>query len=344
MLHGHTWINWPGRLIDAAEWNGKHYVIDAPFPAFLMLPFVAVFGPAANQTALATASAVLGIWLAWRLLLRIGVRRTPRLFLTAFMFAGTSLWWCAMLGDVTFCAHTCAVAMTFAALNEALGKRRGWLVGLCAVLAVESRFPMVMALPLYALLIGRDHLRAYASVLACGLVFWVGFNEIQWGLPYDVGHHVFFLQDPWGEDSGSPFDVRYLPYQLYSYFMRPPTFVPFAHQMTQWPYLKIEPDGVALTFTSPALILALRAYRSPLVWALWLTAGLIAIPDLLYYQNGNWQFSMRHALDFEPFILIIMGLACQDRMPRWGMILCVWSVLVGVWGVWFWDLTYRTGN
>jgi hypothetical protein len=331
-------------VIDAAMWQGRHYVVDAPFPAFVLLPFVIVFGPTVNQTMLSIAAGVLGTWLAWRLCLRLGVPRTPRLFLTAFMFAGTALWWCAMLGDVTFCAHTCAVAMTFAALNEALGKRRGWLVGVCAVCAVESRFPLVMALPLYAVMVGPARLRSYAAAIAGGVVFWVSYNEAQWGLPYDIGHHIFFLQDPFGESSGSPFDVKYLPNQLYSFFLRAPAFVQAGHQQTQWPYLKIEPDGVALTFTSPALILAFCALRTRLVWAMWITALLVAIPDLLYYQNGNYQASMRHALDFEPFIFVIMAQACTVGMPRWGMLLCTWSALVGTWGVWFWDTVYRTGD
>ena len=43
-LQGHTWIHWPGLRIDALLWHGRYYVIEAPVPALLLLPFVALFG------------------------------------------------------------------------------------------------------------------------------------------------------------------------------------------------------------------------------------------------------------------------------------------------------------
>ena len=40
---GHAWINWPGAYIDALPFtDGKYYVIEAPLPAVLLLPFVAI--------------------------------------------------------------------------------------------------------------------------------------------------------------------------------------------------------------------------------------------------------------------------------------------------------------
>ena len=55
-----------------------------------------------------------------------------------------------MLGDVWFFAHVCAVFFTLLALIELTGKRRGWLVGIVAVCAFESRFTLALALPFYA--------------------------------------------------------------------------------------------------------------------------------------------------------------------------------------------------
>ena len=59
---------------------------------------------------------------------------------------------------------------------------------------------------------------------------------------------------------------------------------------------------------------------------------------------------MRHALDFEPFLVILMALAWVPlpasgapagvRSPI-GEVLIGWSCLVGTWGVWFWNSFYR---
>ncbi|MGH7729392.1 MAG: hypothetical protein ACREM2_11475, partial [Vulcanimicrobiaceae bacterium] len=94
VLHRHLWIDYPGSWLDAVAYGGKHYIVDAPFPALLMLPLVALFGTAANQTTVALLVAALCMWLAHAILCKLGVARTPRLLLLLFLFAGTDLWWC----------------------------------------------------------------------------------------------------------------------------------------------------------------------------------------------------------------------------------------------------------
>jgi len=57
-------------------------------------------------------------------------------------------------------------------------------------------------------------------------------------------------------------------------------------------------NGIAMTWTSPALAIALFARRPrALVIGLWLATLLVAGPSFLYYVNGYAQFGMRHALD-----------------------------------------------
>jgi hypothetical protein len=83
------------------------------------------------------------------------------------------------------------------------------------------------------------------------------------------------------------------------------------------------------------------------VLTLWAATLLVAGPSLLYYANGGSQFGMRHALDFEPFILVLMGLAAREsRTVLWRIAqgLIAWSVLVGVWGCWYWNTYLRAGS
>jgi hypothetical protein len=101
-------------------------------------------------------------------------------------------------------------------------------------------------------------------------------------------------------------------------------------------------SGVALTWTSPALILALFA-RGPLRWVAALAALTIltALPNFVYYVNGFAQFGMRHALDFEPFLVVLMLLAVRRNMPRWSYALIAYSIAVGLWGCWYWNAFFR---
>jgi hypothetical protein len=341
-LHGRAWIDWPGPYIDALRYDGRYYVIEAPFPAILLLPFVAVLGTQTNQTVLAVVLAGVAVGATWELGERLRLRPATNAWICAFLLAGTDLLWCAMLGDVWFIAHVSAVCFTMLVLVELAGKRRGWLVALLAACAVESRFSMIGALPIYAYLLlasspPRERAKRAASlaaVLVAVGALWILYNRARWGTWADIGYTRWYHQDQVGMPSGSPFRLVYLPYQLWSFFVQMPT------QLPTFPGLRPEFSGVALTWTSPALVLALFA-RTPVrcVVALWTAVVLTAIPNLLYYVNGFAQFGMRHALDFEPFLLALIMLAVRERFAWWGKALIAYSIAAGLWGCWYW-LTY----
>jgi hypothetical protein len=336
LLHGRTWIDWPGPYIDALRHHAHYYVIEAPLPAILLLPFVAIDGLRANQTLLAVVLAAVAVGACWELGERFGVPPQRNAWICAFLLAGTDLLWCAMLGDVWFVAHVSAVCFTMLALVELAGKRRGWLVALWAACAFESRFSLVVALPVYAFLLvtERPNYRAFVSFAAALVpvgVLWLLYNHARWGTWNDIGYTVWYHQDQAGSPTGSPFRLSYLPYQLWSFFVQAPA------QLPSFPGLQPSLSGVALTWTSPALILAFLA-RRPLRWvvALWVATFLAAAPNFLYYVNGFAQFGMRHALDFEPFLVALMLLAVRDRFPQWGYLLVAYSMLAGFWGCWYW--------
>ncbi|MBV8151095.1 MAG: hypothetical protein JOY59_06015 [Candidatus Eremiobacteraeota bacterium] len=361
-LNGRVWIDWPGAgTSDALLWNGHRYVIEGPAPAVLMIPLVLVAGKAANQTTLAIVLAAFAVAATWDFLQRLGTGLAARLWLTLFFFAGTTLWWCAQLGDVWFLAHCSAVAFTMLALRElAAEKPRGWVVALGAAVAFESRFTLVLALPFYAYFLWRGGIapeasagpaeqriaraRAFCATLVPVAAFWAWYNLARWGVWYDLGYVEFFHRDPWGQPAGSPFRLSYLPYQIFSFFLQPPVLVEW-HQQAMWPIFKVDVNGVALTWSSPALALAFAARASrAYLRALWGLIALVALPSFLYYLNGWFQYGMRHALDFEPYLLVLMVLAAREGIPRWGKALIAFSCLMSVWGIWYWNAFYRTGN
>jgi hypothetical protein len=355
LLHGHTWIAWPGGYIDALAYRGQHYVIEGPVPALLLLPYVVIAGVTANQTLLSAILCGIAIGAAWELGERLGLERTANVWLTAFLLAGTDLLWCAMLGDVWFIAHVSAAAFTLLALVELCGKRRGWLVALWAVAAAGSRFSLVLAIPVYAaLLIAADplpqswrvdsaRLRAvllgFGGVLLGAGALYVAYNFARWGTVADIGYTTWYHQDSAGSPTGSPFRLQYLGYQLWSFFVQRPDF------SAAFPWIRPSYSGIALTWTSPALIFALSA-RKPRAFALamWAAAILVAVPSFLYYVNGFAQYGMRHALDFIPFLYVLMVLGARVRLPLWVKALIVYSCIASSYGVWYWDVFLRSGN
>jgi hypothetical protein len=351
--HGRVWIDWPGPYIDALPFHGRYYVIEAPLPAVLLLPFVLLRGTAVNQAWLAAALGGVATFAGWGICVRLGTSLRARIALCGFLLLGTDLFWCATFGDVWFIAHVASVAATLLALRELFGRRRGWLVALFGACAVESRFSLVLALPVYAALLAfgmgtarepravrARSLVAFVLVLVPFVVLWITYNEARWHVPYDLGYTAWYHQDSAGSPFGSPFQLRYFGYQVESFFVQAPEIGPIV------PYVVPSLAGVALTWTSPALLIALLA-RGPwrITLAMWVATLLTAFPNFIYYVDGYAQFGMRHALDFEPFLFVLMALALRRPLALAWRALCAvaigYSMLVGGWGVWFWRVVLR---
>jgi len=278
-------------------------------PAVLLLPFVAIWGLSTNQTALAIGLAAVGIAAAWLVARRIGVSAGWAWLLAAFLLFGTSYAYCSANGDVWFVAQSGSVAFTMLAIAECLGDRVPWRVLLWALCAAFCRYPMILALPAYAIAVWPQ-IRAkpvrLVDVATIGALFAVPaayYNYVRWGTIADVGFPKFYrIMDIGRTDPSPPFALRNLAMQLHFYFQQPPEVL--GHP----PYLIAGEFGTALTFTSPALAIALLApIRERAVQLLWLATACCAEPALLYYSTGWCSSAARHALDFHPVSLRAHG-------------------------------------
>jgi hypothetical protein len=340
-LHGTLYLpHFPGDYIDAIPYHGRAYVYQAPLPAVLLLPFVAIWGLHANETVLSIALAGVGVAAAYRVARLIGISRWWTALMCAFLLFGTSYAYCAASGDVWFIAHSGSVAFTLLALAEVFGKRVPWRVALWALCAAFCRYPMALAFPAYALALWpqiREAPRRLAGVALVTALFGIPsalYNYARWGTIADVGFTKFYrIMDVGKNDPAPPFALKNLDMQLHFYLVEPPRVI------TTPPFLIAGQFGTALTYTSPALLIAFLApIRERAVQLLWFATVCCAIPALLYYSTGMVQLGARHALDVIPFLYALMVLAIRARPSRWYLPLLFWSILFGVveLAVWTW--------
>ena len=140
-LHGKPYLpHFPGDYIDAIPYHGRAYVYEAPLPAVLMLPLVAIWGLQANETVVSVLLGGVGVGAAYRVARIVGVSRVWACALAAFLLFGTSYAYCCVMGDVWFIAHAGAVAFTLLAIAEWLGSARP--VARRAVGAVRGVLPL----------------------------------------------------------------------------------------------------------------------------------------------------------------------------------------------------------
>jgi hypothetical protein len=243
-----------------------------PFPAVVMMPFVALIGFHIHDVVLtllfgALSALLLLLWLD-RMASEglIDHNRIDRLWIVALFAFGTVAWYCAIRGAVWFTALTMGVTLHFAYLIAAERARRPLLAGALLALGVATRTPLLFGaifLPLEALFPdgrwlggrGRDGLRdavralaLYAAPLALMGLTLAWYNWARWQNPLEFGH--FYLL----EGTRAPtrdfglFSFHFLNHNLSAALTNLPKFSVHA------PFVQITRHGLGILASTPALL------------------------------------------------------------------------------------------
>ena len=329
-----------------------HQVSFPPLPAVLMAPLVALVGYRLHDVLFTLAFAVLSTVLAFAWMERMG--RTglhahgprDRLWLVAlYAFSSVALY-CSIRGEVWFTALVMGVTFHFAYVMAAEGARRPLLAGLLFGLGVATRTPLLFAgvfFPLEVLwpgrrLLGGDGLAglrravgplvlfALPAVAIGAALAW--FNWVRWENPVEFGH--FYLL----EGTRAPtrehglFSFWFLNHNLGTALLNLPQF------LLEPPFVLVTRHGLGLFACTPALLSllgsppvppdgvplpdpALAERRAGLTRNLLLTVAAVAIPGLLYQNDGWQQFGYRFALDFWPPLLGVVALRLPHLSRKW---------------------------
>lgn len=337
LLHGHAWVNAPGYM-EQVHWHGHAYLLHPPLSAIVLMPFVAIWGLATDQISVCLTIGAIEVAIAWRLLGRLGLGASARVWLTLFLGVGSTLWYEATLGNSWDFALVVSVAPTLLALDEVFGPARPWRVGLWAGIAALGRYDLAMAWPAYLVLLGlrgrrwRQTLWALLPMAAAAAAY-VAFNEVRFGTVNDIAMWLWYRHDGAGLHSHpnipGPFSLRYLPINLYTLFFMAPAL------NTVFPYIHPQGMGQALVLTSPAFILALRpSIRRPIVIMLWIAAGASMAGALTVYANGYQQFGPRYSVQIYPFLFTLMALGVGRRADQLTKALILASIILVGYGTW----------
>jgi hypothetical protein len=334
LLHGHAWIDAPSYMEHVVA-GGRSYILHPPLSAILMLPAVAIWGPAASQTAVSVVLGAISLALWWRLMGRLGLGVSAKVWLTAFMGVGTTFWYEATLGSSWDFALLTSVPFTLAALAEVFGEARPWAVGVLAALAALARYDLMMAWPMYALMLaarGRP-LRELTGMLpgfAGAALVYVGYNEVRFGTPNDIALWIWYGQDRYRlSRPGGPFALRDLPLNLYTLLFMAPGY------SDKFPWIHPEFTGQALILMSPAFVLALRpSFLKPLPALVAAAAVLSSGPSLLVYASGFAQLGPRYYVQVYPFLLTLIALGVPRKPDQLTKILIVVSIVFVVFFTW----------
>jgi hypothetical protein len=319
---------------DFASYDGKWFVVFPPLPSVLLLPLVAMAGSAEAVCdgllfLLLAGLAPAGLFLVFEKLRRAGeVRRSEleNVVLSGLFCFGSVYFFTSVQGTVWYAAHVVAAALAVLFLLFALDAERPLLAGLCLGLAFATRTPLLLAgvlfvseclrttrlgapsgpglLQRYALgqLVKKLGLFALPLAIVIGLTLW--HNAARFGDPFEVGYR--YLNVAWAKriEKWGLFDYHYLARNLGVVLSSLPWFPASGGP------LQINGHGLALWLTTPMYLWLFSAKRLTLLARrVLVTAGLVALPTLLYQNTGWVQFGYRFSNDYAPLLFVALAIS-----------------------------------
>jgi hypothetical protein len=349
VLQASAWLD--GRLdidrsaVDVAEYGGRYYVPFPPAPAFLLLPFVAVFGSVAtNPPLVAVLLVVLDVFLMRRLLLRLDVRESVRNWILIAFFAGSPLWTSLLWTQgVWFFSHVVGVTFILLALNEVFGRRRGWLVGLLLGCAFLSRQLYIVSAIFLVAALFRDQesstpssqaftapnppgelalrrLSGFGAGVAVCVVAYLTLNWARFGNPLETGYRYIDLSAyPWIDQrvrEHGIFSAAYIPFNLITFLMNG-IHVDFT-SLDKLQDVELSPFGISLVVACPFIFLGLYANRKDVLVQAALAVVLVTgAAHTFYYISGYQEFGgPRFALDYLVIWMIPVAWGLQARQQK----------------------------
>lgn len=332
-LHGRLYLEEPPEYLELAHYYDsgmackgqeegcKGYVIDPPTPAVLLMPFVAVFGADLNQVlvSMALGAAAMGLFLVATRQMGWDLRLAAAM--TVLLALGTNFWCAAGDGGLWTFSHVCSVFFMMAALVEATGRKRPFLVGLLLGLSGLSRLPTFLAFPFFLYLLLKDDIRGWrewrAVVRNRGLIrkvllFGSGlgamaflvlrYNYARFDTIFDAGYdHPQYEGQPWFAEGR--FHISHIPRHIEGIFMVTPAFL----------------------YVYGALVKRLEVTAA-------LAMGLVMIPHVLHGTTGWAQFGYRFSMDYFPMLVVLAASGMGHRVGIRGCLVIGLSVFIAMWG------------
>ena len=333
LLHGDLSLPASADHGDLSYYNGKLFLPYPPLPGIILVPFVALFGAVhVNTVAIATAMSCVCLYLIYNILLKLRVDKEYFPWIVAAVFLGTGYWYALFTSHHVYAfAHITSFTFQLLIINEILGKRRWWLIGMfigCTFLT--RQFTILYGLfalgyMFYLYKTGKEKITfkliaSFITPISFCIALYLIYNYLRYENVFDSGYeHIVYIGilkervQQYGV-----FNIRYVLFNLYCTLIKG-----FNIQFQGNGYLNIKDMdlwGTSLFCASPFFIASFKAnWPKILKISAWATILVILIGELFYHNNGFEQVNTsRFTLDFLPLLIVLMSLGVT-KVPMWLM-------------------------
>ena len=316
---------------DTSLFNGRYYWPQGFFPATLLLPFVFVFGPGFMQGYVSLALSILTFILLVRISRKSGLPLEPSLWVAGAYMLSTVYLFVAMIPVSWYFAHVVATFLLLSAIYLGLYFRKslivwpviGFLLGAVFNTRISTFGAILFFIPL--IFWNEERLRTKISKLFLMVIplvlfvlVWGVYNHARFENYFETGYSYQLLDGAFvkNRDAGI-WSLKHFPANFYYLFMNGPLAEFFEGSRVAKSF-KADPWGMSIFLTSPILLWSLGLLQErrrevevlpeekPLVLGSLLSIVAILLGLLGSFGIGYFQFGYRFALDFQPFVLVLL--------------------------------------
>lgn len=354
-VEGRTYLKEPlANYGDLSFFNGRFYLYLGPFPSIILIPWV-LLGINLSQQLITVILAVFAFIALIKIARKFSLSINDALFIAiAFQFGSVFLYTTAV-NITTLQVQSISVSLLVLALYEFFYKRRWLLIGIllsCSFATRLTMLPAILFFLYYAFkerkydIIPKSVFLLFIPILAT-LSLLLIYNFARFGNYFETGYkyNTYFGVTPnhLAAEKYGLFSPKHILVNLYHFIYKgPETYSKNIGDLTvEKPYLKANELGMSILFTSPIVIYLINlSIKKKYVLISLITSFFVFIPSLLYFGIGNSQFGYRYALDFYPFLLLLLlTVFHKEGVPKFAKLLIIYSVLFdsyflySIWGI-----------
>ncbi len=336
--------------------NNKHYWPLGPFPVLILAPFVYIgekIGIEFYQNYLNCLLGIAVFYLVFKISIKLSYSKIESTFWAfAFCFVSPFIGVFFMPGSWYY-SQTTAVFLTFSFLfTYFYYPKKYWLMGTIIALLAATRPFSAMACTLFILLhlicikkISRKTFKDMIKIFVFSpfpfiITLILFYNKISFGNYFATGYTTQDLNNSLDLTTARQyglFNFKHIPGNLYYALINPPEpiYADEYSKVLSFPYLKADRWGMSLFFVSPYLIyLFFIDYKEKLNKILLAVSLITFLPITMYYGIGVRQYGYRYALDFFPFLFLLLIIGYKKNyvhINRTTKLLVIISAFINLW-------------
>ncbi len=299
---------------DTSFFSNHYYWPLGIFPALLLMPFVLFFGTAFLQGYVSLALSLLILAGLFLIAKKVGVTTGAAVVLAFAYVFSTAFIMVAFTPFSWYFAHVVASVCLLFALYFIVARRSPVLVGLFFTFSFLTRISIFLGLPffiLYYFFFDRSkfakRIVLFSIPVLFGILIFITYNYVRFGNIFETGYkYQLLFPELIANRNIGMWSLRHFPANLYLFLLKGPEII-FSEGTAVVTGIKPSHWGMSFMFTSPILLYAFFANLKNKINLLALScAGLIAVFLFGSFGLGAYQYGYRFALDFQPFLFLVL--------------------------------------